>query len=112
MARNPENVRDHKIMELNKIFNESCEQGQKQNIRAPRECFERVSTTIGFVSTCSCSAELVPGIIYDPFMGAGTTVKVALRADRNFIGSEINPEYCEIANKRISAQLNQTKLEL
>ena len=50
------------------------------------------------------------GIVYDPFMGAGTTAKVALRADRNFIGSELNQEYCEIANKRIDKLLNQTKL--
>ena len=50
------------------------------------------------------------GVIYDPFMGAGTTAKVALRADRNFIGSELNQEYCEIANKRIDKLLNQTKL--
>ena len=50
------------------------------------------------------------GVIYDPFMGAGTTAKIALRADRNFIGSELNQEYCEIANKRIDKLLNQTKL--
>lgn len=50
------------------------------------------------------------GIIYDPFMGAGTTAKVALRANRQFIGSEINPEYVKIANKRIEAERNQLKL--
>ena len=52
------------------------------------------------------------GIVYDPFMGAGTTALVALRAERNFIGSELNPEYCDIANKRIKPLLDQYKLVL
>ena len=40
-------------------------------------------------------------IIYDPFMGTGTTGVVATRLDRKFIGSEINPEYIHTAKKRI-----------
>lgn len=39
--------------------------------------------------------------IYDPFMGSGTTAKMARYLNRNFIGSEISPEYCEIAEKRL-----------
>ncbi len=50
------------------------------------------------------------GIIYDPFMGTGSTADAALRANRKFIGSEMSAEYCEIANKRIDLQLNQVKL--
>lgn len=41
-------------------------------------------------------------LIYDPFMGSGTTAKMALINCRNFIGSEISAEYCDIANKRIA----------
>jgi site-specific DNA-methyltransferase (adenine-specific) len=40
-------------------------------------------------------------LIYDPFTGSGTTAKMCLRNDRNFIGSELSSEYCEIANQRI-----------
>jgi site-specific DNA-methyltransferase (adenine-specific) len=40
-------------------------------------------------------------LVYDCFMGSGTTAKMSLRNDRNFIGSEISAEYCDIANKRI-----------
>ena len=40
-------------------------------------------------------------LIYDPFMGSGTTAKMALVNNRNFIGSEISAEYCQIANQRI-----------
>ena len=41
-------------------------------------------------------------LIYDPFMGSGTTAKMALINGRSFIGSEISSEYCEIANRRIA----------
>ena len=40
-------------------------------------------------------------LVYDPFMGSGTTAKMAILNNRNYIGSEISKEYCEIAEKRI-----------
>ena len=40
-------------------------------------------------------------IIYDPFMGSGTTAKMAKVNKRNWIGSETSPEYCEIIEQRI-----------
>ena len=43
------------------------------------------------------------GIVLDPFMGSGTTAKVAQRFDRHYVGFEINPEYVEIAKKKLSA---------
>jgi site-specific DNA-methyltransferase (adenine-specific) len=39
--------------------------------------------------------------VYDPFMGSGTTAKMALLHGRNFIGSEISADYIEIANARL-----------
>ena len=50
------------------------------------------------------------GIIYDPFMGTGSTAEAAIRAGRNFIGSEMSAEYCRIAEKRIKPFLMQTAL--
>ena len=44
-------------------------------------------------------------LIYDPFMGSGTTAKMAILNKRNYIGSEISKEYCEIAEKRINENL-------
>lgn len=41
-------------------------------------------------------------LVLDPFMGSGTTAKMALETNRNFIGFEISKEYCEIAEKRIN----------
>ena len=40
--------------------------------------------------------------VFDPFMGAGTTALVAKQNGRKFIGIELNPEYIEIAAKRIA----------
>jgi len=49
-----------------------------------------------------------PGdLVYDPFMGSGTTAKMAYQLDRKFIGSEISSEYVELANKRLKPVLNQ-----
>lgn len=50
-------------------------------------------------------------VVYDPFMGSGTTAVAAIKHDRQYIGSEISPEYCEIANKRIDAELQQGRLD-
>ena len=40
-------------------------------------------------------------IVLDPFMGSGTTGKMAKINNRNFIGIEISGEYFEIAKERI-----------
>lgn len=42
------------------------------------------------------------GVVLDPFMGSGTTAIAALKLNRYFIGIELNPEYKEIAEQRIS----------
>ena len=42
------------------------------------------------------------GIVFDPFMGAGTTAIVSLKNGRNYLGAELNPEYIKIAEERIS----------
>jgi len=39
--------------------------------------------------------------VLDPFSGSGTTAKMAKLMGRQFIGIEVNPEYCEIAEERL-----------
>lgn len=47
-------------------------------------------------------ASSAPGdIILDPFLGSGTTAVVAKKLGRNYLGFEINEEYCLLAAKRI-----------
>ena len=50
------------------------------------------------------------GIIYDPFMGSGSTADAAIRANRKFIGSEASKEYYDLCSKRIGWQLWQHSL--
>ena len=49
-------------------------------------------------------------LVYDCFMGSGTVAKMAIINKRNWIGSEISKEYCQLAEKRIKPYLNQLTL--
>ena len=42
-------------------------------------------------------------IVLDPFMGSGTTAKMAKLNNRNYIGFEISKEYCDIAEERLKS---------
>ena len=41
-------------------------------------------------------------IVLDPFLGSGTTAVACKELERDYIGIEINPEYCKIAEKRLA----------
>jgi len=41
------------------------------------------------------------GIVLDPYIGSGTTAIAALKGGRNYIGMDIEPSYCDLANTRI-----------
>jgi len=47
----------------------------------------------------SCPSE---GLVLDPFMGSGTVAVAALKHGRQFVGFEINPEYCARAKRRVA----------
>lgn len=49
-------------------------------------------------------------LVYDPFMGSGTTAKMAHEWKRKWIGSEISKEYVDLAYKRLDPYLRQMKL--
>lgn len=49
-------------------------------------------------------------LVYDCFAGSGTTLKMAHLQKRNWIGSEISAEYCDLANKRLMPYLSQQML--
>ena len=46
--------------------------------------------------------------VFDPFLGTGTSIIAAIRHNRKGVGAEILPKYVELANKRISSELEGT----
>jgi len=59
---------------------------------------------VGELIPCGCSAPTEPGVVLDPFFGSGTVGVVAERQSRDWIGIEINPEYIELARKRLALE--------
>ena len=57
------------------------------------------------VETCLLAGCPEGGIVLDPFMGSGTTGMVAAQMGRHFVGIELNPEYTELAYKRIGGEI-------
>lgn len=49
-------------------------------------------------------------IVLDPFMGSGTTAISAINYGRDYIGIDVSPEYCEMAEKRIERETAQARL--
>ena len=53
------------------------------------------------VETCLLAGCPQDGIVLDPFLGSGTTAAVAKQMGRHYIGIELNPDYCALAEQRI-----------
>ena len=52
--------------------------------------------------TCNCRAGWQPGVVLDPFMGAGTVALAAEQLARDWVGIELNPDYAALANQRLA----------
>ncbi len=52
---------------------------------------------------CACSSPREPGLVLDPFMGAGTTAVAAEALGRDWLGIELNPAFVDLAEARIEA---------
>jgi site-specific DNA-methyltransferase (adenine-specific) len=54
------------------------------------------------IRPCILAASRPGDVVLDPFSGAGTAGVVATETDRRYVGIDINPDYCELARRRIS----------
>ena len=54
------------------------------------------------VEPCVLASSRTGDTVLDPFTGSGTVAVVALRHGRNYVGTELNPEYADIAINRIT----------
>lgn len=66
----------------------------------------------GFIgyTECGCNAMFEPGIVLDPFCGSGTTLLMAKKLGRNYIGIDINPDYVKMSKKRIDGYLGVERI--
>jgi len=52
-------------------------------------------------------------LVFDPFMGSGTTAVAALKLGRHFYGCDINEDYVKLANERVEkARLEMAQLRM
>jgi DNA modification methylase len=64
------------------------------------------------VSPCILAGCPEGGMVLDPFMGSGTSAVVAFKNNRNYVGFEINPDYCAIAENRIKSVRVQQAIDI
>lgn len=81
-----------KIKGISRLFTHNCGKSKYGHpTEKPLEIIEKL------ILTASNEGDL----IFDPFMGSGTTAVACKELNRNFIGCEIEAKYCEIAEKRL-----------
>lgn len=56
------------------------------------------------VEPCVLAGSKMGDVVFDPFLGRGTTGVVAVRLGRRFLGVELNPNYAELARRNIGGQ--------
>lgn len=62
------------------------------------------------VEPCVLAASRPGDTVCDPFTGSGTVAVVSLRHGRKFVGTELNPEYAQIAHNRITTAVPDVPL--
>jgi site-specific DNA-methyltransferase (adenine-specific) len=55
------------------------------------------------VETCILASSPRGGCVLDPFLGSGTTVVVARRLDRHYVGIDCQSDYCQMARRRLAS---------
>lgn len=85
--------------------------GRSAILRSVESCGGNLARTTGHPHTKpldlmrSLIENAPPGVILDPFMGSGTTLRAAKDLGRKAIGVEIDERYCEIAARRMGQEV-------
>lgn len=97
LGKNPSDV--WQIAKVTSGKNRSSKERMPHPAQFPEDLIERL--VLGFSNKGD--------LIFDPFIGSGTTARTAMLNDRKFIGFEINKEYCETLKIRLETTLEEIK---
>jgi adenine-specific DNA-methyltransferase len=89
LGKNPSDVWE--IAKVTTGYNRSPEERTPHPCQFPTDLIDRL--VLGFTNA--------GGIVFDPFIGSGTTFESCIKNRRYCVGFEIKPEYCKIAKNRI-----------
>ena len=101
LVRGPKGNRDV-VINARALAADDGDQGSNRAKDGHKKGWLNQSKTLGFSPSCNCNAGTIPGLVLDPFGGAGTTGLVADRLGRNAILIELNPKYAELARRRLN----------
>ena len=78
--------------------------GNAWNENDGRGFMPTIIETLGWQAQCTCNTGTVPQIVLDPFAGSGTTLEVAKRLGRDYIGIELSEKYVkELVEPRLAS---------
>ena len=101
-----EHFRENNRVDKNTVYDKHSHVERLPSNWKPKEKDEIIGYT-----DCGCNAGFKPGIVLDPFFGSGTVGLVAEQLGLQWCGIELNPEYIEIAKKRLAPYTSLEKLE-
>lgn len=99
LGKNPSDV--WQIPKVTSGYNRSSEERMPHPAQFPEAVIDRI------IRACSNTGD----IIFDPFIGSGTTAIVSLKRGRSVLGFEKNPAYCATAARRIEKFLCSSAVE-
>jgi DNA modification methylase len=103
-----ENIVERKRMKRNEFppsdprYRPNVYEGAYADINGKADAGYTETKVVG-LTDCGCNAGFNHGVVLDPFMGSGTVAVVANKNDCDFIGTELNPEYVAIFNRRLES---------
>jgi adenine-specific DNA-methyltransferase len=101
LGKNPSDVWE--IAKVTTGYNRSSNERTPHPCQFPTDLIDRL--ILGFTNEGD--------VVFDPFMGSGTTFESCIKHNRFCVGFEIKPEYCDIARRRIkSVQRAANQLDL
>jgi DNA modification methylase len=82
----------------------------KRFLRDPLELEHPCPKPVGLMEWLIGRATFPTEVVFDPFMGSGTTGVAAVKTNRKFVGIELDPKYFQISCERIENAQRQERL--